>query len=144
MLKMSSWIEIFKKKFIWRLFLVFHITLGMFVSSRKCYIVSNKHLMLGLRNFLLWSRLLNLFLVVMILLFLLNALMQVVSFCPYILMTWLLLMMTLMVFQFWRLLYSLKWRIWVIIVIPWVLRYLNHPEITFFLSRNMLQIFLSG
>jgi hypothetical protein len=59
------------------------------------------------------------------------------------LMTWLLLLMILMVFQFWRLLDSLKWRIWVIFDISWVLRYLNHPDITFFLGRNMLQIFLS-
>jgi hypothetical protein len=41
----------------------------MFVSSRKRYMVLNKHLVLGLRNFLLWSRLLDLFLVIMILLF---------------------------------------------------------------------------
>ena len=61
--------EIFKKKFIWRLFLVFHMTLSMFVSLRKYYMISNKHLMLGLRNFILWSLLLDLFLVVMILLF---------------------------------------------------------------------------
>jgi hypothetical protein len=33
--------------------LVFHMNLGMFLSSRKHYMVSNKHLMLGLRNFLL-------------------------------------------------------------------------------------------
>jgi len=37
-----------------------------FVSSS--YMVSNKHIMLGLKNFMLWSRLLNLFLAVMILL----------------------------------------------------------------------------
>jgi len=62
--------EIFKKKFIWRRpLLVFHMTLGMFVSSRKRYMVWNKHLVLGLRNSLLWSHLLDLFLVVMILLF---------------------------------------------------------------------------
>ena len=34
-------------------FLVFHMTLDMFVSLRKHYMVSNKHLMLGLRNSLL-------------------------------------------------------------------------------------------
>jgi len=33
--------------------LVFHMTLGMFVSLRKHYMVSNKHLVLGLRNSLL-------------------------------------------------------------------------------------------
>jgi hypothetical protein len=33
--------------------LVFHMTLGMFVSLRKHYMVSNKHLELGLKNSLL-------------------------------------------------------------------------------------------
>jgi hypothetical protein len=42
-----------QEKFIWRPLLVFHMTLGMFVSSRKRYMVSNKHLVLGFRNFLL-------------------------------------------------------------------------------------------
>ena len=91
-----------KKKFIWHHLLVFHMTLNIFVSSRKHYIVLNKHLVLSLRSFILWSLLLDLFLVVMIFLFLLSALKQVVSLCFYILMTWLLLVITLMVFQFWR------------------------------------------
>ena len=34
--------EIFKQKFIWRLLLVFHMTLGMYVSSKKHYIVSKQ------------------------------------------------------------------------------------------------------
>jgi len=46
-----------------------HMTLDMYVSLRKGYMVSNKHLVLGLRNFLLWSLLLDLFPVVTILLF---------------------------------------------------------------------------
>jgi len=54
MLKIPSWMEIFKKKFIWHPLLVFHMTMGMFVSLRNRYRVSNKHLVLGLRNFLLW------------------------------------------------------------------------------------------
>jgi len=54
--------------FIWCPFLVFYMTLGMFVSLKERYMVSNKHLMFGLKNFMLWSRLLNLFLAVMILL----------------------------------------------------------------------------
>jgi len=66
------------------------------------YMVSNKYLVLGLRNFLLWFLPLNLFLVVMILFFLLSALMQVVSFYLYMLMTWLLLVIILMIFKFWR------------------------------------------
>jgi len=98
MLKIPSWMEIFKKKFIWRPFLVFNMTLGMFISSRKRYMVLNKHPVLGLRNFMLWSLLLDLFLVVMIRLSFLSVLLQVVSFYLYMLMTWLLLVMTLMVF----------------------------------------------
>jgi hypothetical protein len=78
------------------------MTLSMFISLRKRYMVSNKLLVLGLRNSLLCSRLLDLFLVVMILLFLLSAMMQVISFYLYMLMTWLLPVITLMVFQFWR------------------------------------------
>jgi small-conductance mechanosensitive channel len=76
--------------------------LQQYVSSKKDYMVSNKHLVLGLRNFLLWSLLLYLFLVVTILLFLLTALMQVISLCIYVMMTWLLLVMTLMKIKFWR------------------------------------------
>jgi hypothetical protein len=48
--------------------------LSMFESLRNHYMISNKHLMLGLKNSLLWSLPLVLFLVVMILLFLLSAL----------------------------------------------------------------------
>jgi hypothetical protein len=54
--------------YLWPL-LVFHMTLGMFASSRKRYMVSNKHFVLSLRKFLLWSLLLDLFLVVIILIF---------------------------------------------------------------------------
>ena len=54
--------------------LVFHMILSMFESLRNHYMISNKHLMLGLKNSLLWSLPLVLFLVVMILLFLLSAL----------------------------------------------------------------------
>jgi len=49
--------------------LVFHMTLGMFASSIKRYMVSKKHLVVSLRNFLSWSLLLDLFLVVIILIF---------------------------------------------------------------------------
>ena len=42
---------IFKKKFIWNPLLVFLMIFGMFGSSRRHYVVSNKHLVLGLRNF---------------------------------------------------------------------------------------------
>jgi len=53
MLKIHFWMEIFNMKFIWCPLLVFHMILDRFVSSRKCYTISNKHLMLGLKNSLL-------------------------------------------------------------------------------------------
>ena len=65
------------------------------VSHDFGYVCKLKKMLYGLKqaprawfeNFLLCSHLLDLFLVVMILLFLLRALMQVISFCPYMLMT---------------------------------------------------------
>ena len=42
-------------KFIWCPLLAFHMILDRFASSRKCYTVSSKHLMLGLKNSLLIS-----------------------------------------------------------------------------------------
>jgi hypothetical protein len=65
------------------------------VSHDSGYVCKLKKTLYGLKqaprawfeNFLLCSHLLDLFLVVMILLFLLRALMQVVLFCPYMLMT---------------------------------------------------------
>ena len=85
-------------------------------------------------------------LVVIFLLFLLRAPMQVVSLCLYMLMTWLLLVMTLMAFQFWRQswLDSLKWRIWLSSIFFRYWGSLLTQRLSFFFNRNMLQIFFSG
>ena len=49
----NAFLEIFKKKFMWSPFLMFLMILGMFTTSGRHYMVSNKHLVLDLRKFLL-------------------------------------------------------------------------------------------
>jgi len=66
---MPSWNEDLQEEVYITPILMIHMTLDMYVSLRKGYMVSNKHLVLGLRNFLLWSLLLDLFPIVTILLF---------------------------------------------------------------------------
>ena len=76
------------------------------ISYDSWYVCKLKKALYGLKQaprawfekFSIWSRLLALFLAVMILLLLLSALMQVISLCLYMLITWLLLVMTMMVF----------------------------------------------
>ena len=66
MLKMSYLMVIFKKKSTWYPLQVFLIILEKCASLIKFYMVSNKHLVLGLQNSLMYSLLLALIPIVMI------------------------------------------------------------------------------